>query len=149
MAVTDGLKWALTEEGRLAAEADTQIRPGAAGVPRACRTPQKRTFRQRAWAELRRRSGKATIPDLLRVLDSDNPRNLNNLVVYFLALESAGILTRLKRRHAGTSITSPGHVVWLLGDDPGSKAPIWQATKRQVFDPNSKKIYPIQTGEKP
>ncbi|MEO5341081.1 MAG: hypothetical protein H7837_11305 [Magnetococcus sp. MYC-9] len=137
LAVAVHRQWGLTAAGVSAVDADVTLRPvGQAKVV-------KRTLRQRAWQALRRRGGKVTIPDLLRVMDGDGRENANNLAKYFNGLESVGILIRLKRRVAGTAPTSPGHIVWVLSVDPGPKAPVWRPSKRQVFDPNTGIIHPI------
>ncbi|MBF0371712.1 MAG: hypothetical protein HQL52_19930 [Magnetococcales bacterium] len=140
----DGRLWFLTKAGLDARESGRVVRAGGKGRPRGIKTPKKRTFRQRAWAELRR-SGKVTIPELLLVLDAgESKRRAHNLEEYFLRLEQVGILTRLRRRAKGGPLTSPGHVVWVIPEDPGPKAPIWRSTKSIIHDPNSGKDYPIE-----
>ncbi len=135
--------WSLTEAGKEAMEQQIKINTGGAGQARSVRTPRKRSFRHRAWQALRRKGGKATIPDLLRVLDADTPGNADNLESYFRALESAGVLCRLKRKARGMVMTSPGHTVWVLSDDPGPKPLVWQKAKGQIFDHNTNTIYPL------
>ncbi|MEO5363427.1 MAG: hypothetical protein H7838_07365 [Magnetococcus sp. DMHC-8] len=137
LAVVVNRQWSLTAAGVAAANAGEKLRPdGQANA-------NKRTLRHRAWQALRRKGGKSTIPDLLRVLDCDGRENANNLAKYFRGLESVGILLRLRHRAAGTALTSPGHVVWVIVSDPGPKAPVWQPGKRQAFDPNTGTVHPV------
>lgn len=115
--------WALTDAGRRAMLAGVLVRPGGANQTRRARHPKHRTFRQRAWSQLRR-VGKTTIPELLCTLDAgDDPRAAHNLEVYFGRLVEARLLLRLVRRAQGEALTSPGHVVWILPEDPGPKRP--------------------------
>ncbi|MBF0339764.1 MAG: hypothetical protein HQL95_02215 [Magnetococcales bacterium] len=134
-------RWRLTDTGK--ASDQVEMLPGAAGLVRTIKTPRKRSLRLRAWQALRRKHGKATIPDLLRVMNTDRPEDANNLGCYFRRLAEVGLLTRLLRRASGDTPTSPGYIVWLISEDTGPKAPIWQTGKNQVFDPNTGTIYPL------
>ncbi|MBF0096265.1 MAG: hypothetical protein HQM04_06635 [Magnetococcales bacterium] len=144
MVVLVGGKWALTAEGVIAQKNHTTFRPGSAGKVRQVRKPEKWTFRQDVWAEFRRRRGKATIPDILSILDGDK-KEADNIKSYFLILERAGILTRLNHRRSGDALTSPGYVIWILVDDTGPKAPICRMGKKEVYDPNTGKSHPFQS----
>ncbi|MBF0125226.1 MAG: hypothetical protein HQL60_07815 [Magnetococcales bacterium] len=139
-------KWRLTDAGVVAQQTEQKFLPGAAVQHRSARPSDRRTFRQRAWAALRRKKGKATIPDLMRVLEGSE-KDEENLKCYLLILKKAGLVTALKRRARGVALTSPGHVVWTLNDDFGPLAPIWQTSKEQVLDPNTGKIYPLSGKE--
>jgi len=77
--------WHLTNAGRVAFAQGKVPHSGGAGNPRNVKISQKRTFRQRAWQALRRKGGKATIPDLLRILEGgDSKRQANNLGITLL-----------------------------------------------------------------
>ncbi|MBF0165978.1 MAG: hypothetical protein HQM01_15990 [Magnetococcales bacterium] len=141
MAELFGRGWHITAEGLCAP--DEPIVPGAAGQVRAMKIPRKRSFRQRAWQALRRKGGKASIPDLLRVLDADSPMDVNNLGAYFRRLAAVGLLVRLKRRVAGDAPTSPGYITWVVPAEIGPKAPIWRTGKNEIYDPNTGTTYPL------
>lgn len=101
-------------------------------------------LRQRAWWVLRNRK-EATIPQLLFTLaDGEQKDASSNLGKYLGALEKARILGRSATRVPGTSITSNGHVRYLLLIDCGIAAPVWRVSRNEVYAPDSGETYPIQ-----
>lgn len=133
--------WQLTAHG---ATTDPEaLLPGAAGESRARKTTKKRTLRQRAWAALRRKGGKATIPDLMRALGTDREMDANNIGCYFRRLAAVGLLTNPRRRVAGNDPTSNGHLIWMVPLDAGPRAPMWQTGKNVIHDPNTGKTYAL------
>lgn len=139
----DGFWCRLTETGRIAASSAANVRTGAPGQPRQIRL-EKNSLRARAWRALRMEGGKSTLGNLLHLILTGEERSPGtNLVRYFNALRKAGILTQSHRRARGNTPTSNGFVVWMIAEDVGPQAPIWQPTKNQVFDPNQNITYPL------
>lgn len=134
--------WCLTEVGILAAKEGWKIRGGRPG---GTRQPRKGgwTVRDKAWAALINRGGKGTLLDLAEEMDLRGARKLHNIGCYFGALEKSGHLARSKRQDFSGAPTNPGRCVWLLINNTGPTAPMWQVSKRQVFDRNTKQITDI------
>lgn len=107
------------------------------------------TFRSRVWKALRS-LGKATVPELCQMAargDEKLPeRQVRNYLGY---LVKAGYVSVLARRERGTAPTSAGFKRFLLlpHRDPGPKAPVVRRRLGQVYDPNSRKAYSLETGE--
>lgn len=138
-----GNLYQLTDTGRIAAGSEASVRGGAAGKPRQARD-NAGCLRSRAWRALRMEGGKSTLGNILNlVLEGEEKSPGTNLLTYFNALRKAGILTQLHRRVRGNAMTSNGFVVWLIAQDVGPVAPVYQPTKKQVFDPNTNAVYPL------
>jgi hypothetical protein len=101
-------------------------------------------LRQRAWWVMRRRI-KFTLPELLATLADGTERDaIGNLGKYVRALERAGILSRETERKPGAALTSNGHISYLLVVNAGRKAPVWRASRNEVYDPNSGETHPME-----
>lgn len=112
-------------------------------TPRARK--QTHGLRERAWWVMRRR-GTFTLPELLgTVADGSHKDAVGNLGKFVRALAKAGILTVEAKRAAGNSLTSNGHLRYRMAIDLGHKAPLWRASRGEVYDPNADKSYPIPT----
>lgn len=143
LVVWDGEQCRLTDAGRLAVDSKAVVRTGAAGRPRRARV-EPTSLRARAWKALRMEGGKSTITNLLSLLATDGDGSpAPNLAKYFKSLCRAGIMSRLERRVKGIAPTSNGFVVWVVIRDLGPRAPVCRDAQKQVFDPNSKTIYPF------
>lgn len=143
LASRQGSVYRLTEAGRIAAGNEASVRAGAAGQPRKARD-HAGSLRTRAWRALRMEGGKSTLGNILNlVLEGEEKSPGTNLLTYFNALRKAGILTQSHRRVRGNSPTSNGFVVWFIAQDIGPAAPVYQPTKKQVFDPNTDTVYPL------
>lgn len=98
-------------------------------------------LRGRAWWIIRNRSV-VTLDDLLRTLADGSERDAeSNLGKYLRALERAGILKRDMSRVPGTAITSNGHIRYLLVIDCGPQAPVWRASRGEVYAPGNGNTY--------
>lgn len=114
------------------------ISPGQGARPRI------RTIglRERAWWELRAHK-LASLKQIISTHAEGTEKAADiNLYKYLVALEKAGVLTRMGRRIPAKQ--SKGRVQWSLTLDLGPKAPVWRQAAREVFDPNSGKVYPMK-----
>lgn len=94
-------------------------------------------LRARAWWVMRERR-KFTLDMLLETVASGAEKDArSNLAKYLGHLERAGVLVRSKHRLPGDSLTSPGHVVWILARDVGRHAPVWRSTQKALWNPNA------------
>ena len=110
------------------------------GKPLATAT---RGLRARAWWVMREKV-RFTLDDLLFTLASPQDKDaFGNLRKYVRALELAGVLARLKRREAGSALTSNGRVIWRVACDLGRQAPVWREAHAVVYDPNSGQLLPM------
>lgn len=133
--------YVLTAAGQAHAAAGLAISPGQGERPR------RRTagLRERAWWELRAH-GLASLKQIITTHAEGTEKAAHvNLYKYLCALEQAGILTRAGRRLPARQ--SKGWVQWHLARDLGPKAPVWRGARREVFDPNSGRAYPIGGAE--
>lgn len=106
-----------------------------------------RGLRQQAWWVMRRRTS-FTLQDLLATVANGTERDAtSNMGRYLRALEKAGIIKREAERHAGTAKTSNGHIKYRLITDGGRMAPVWRVQAREVYDPNTKTVYPFPEEE--
>lgn len=120
-----------TETHKRAAEPNGRLRIKSGGL------------RQRAWWILRNRK-QTTLDGLLDTLgDSSQKSASSNLGRYLRALEACGILKRREQRAPGKSLTSNGHVVWQLVIDCGLEAPVFRVSRKEVYAPSTKAIYPL------
>lgn len=102
-----------------------------------------RGLRASAWWILRNRK-EATIEGLLNTLNDGTAKDaFSNLGKYLRALERAGIIKRSAQRVPGNSLTSNGHIRYVLVIDCGIDAPLWRASKKEVYAPSTGVIYPI------
>lgn len=100
-------------------------------------------MRQKSWW-LMREKRKFTLNALLETLAGNGERDAkSNLLQYIRRLERAGVLARSAQRLHGDSLTSPGHVIWILVHDVGRAAPVWRSVQRVLWDPNSQSILDI------
>lgn len=110
----------------------------ARGTPRLVAN----TLRAKVWRAIRIKR-KFGLDDLARtVLDGSEAAidPVNNINRYVTALARAGYLQEMKRRSAGSALTSPGSKRWLLVRDTGLKPPV----RRQaggVYDQNECRMY--------
>lgn len=133
----------ISDEGRIWLASGRAIAPGQGRR----RHERSRGLRERAWW-LMRELRKFTLTDLLTTLaDGSERRAADNLRKYLTALERAGIVQRMRRRVAGTALTSNGHVLWWLKHDLGRKPPVWRPAHGTVFDPNTGDTLPLDREE--
>lgn len=107
--------------------------------------PRKQThgLRERAWWVMRRH-GVFTLAELLATLADGTERDAgSNLGKYLRALTGAGILTVETQRAPGHAITSNGFLRYRLALDLGIKPPVWRASRKEVYDPNGERCYPL------
>lgn len=100
-------------------------------------------LRQRAWWILRNRK-ETTLEGLLNTLNDGQQKDAaSNLGKYLRALERAGILKRAAQRVPGATLTSNGHIRYQLVIDCGMDAPLWRASRKEVFAPSTGTVYPL------
>lgn len=134
-------QYALTEAGQEAHREQVVIGAGPwRGERKAVRERPRRSLRERAWQMLRR-VRKASLPELLELLDA--PDAEHGLSRYLRALAAGGYLRRLPVRLPGTHPNSRGRVRWLLVLDTGPKAPVWRQTRNELHDPNTGDVRPL------
>ena len=98
-------------------------------------------LRERAWWHFRAHKV-VTLKELLTTHAEGQERDAtSNVYKYLLALERAGILQRAAKRIPARQ--SKGLVVWRLALDLGPKAPVWRQTAREVYDPNSERVFSL------
>ncbi len=105
--------------------------------------PRQKTvgLRERAWWHFRAHKV-ASLKELLGTHAEGQERDAtSNVYKYLLALERAGILQRAAKRLPARQ--SKGLVVWRLVLDLGPKAPVWRQTAREVYDPNSERVFSL------
>lgn len=104
---------------------------------------QTHGLRERAWWVMRRR-GVFTLAELLATLADGTERDAaSNLGKYLRALTGAGILTVETGRAGGHALTSNGFLRYRLALDLGIKPPVWRASRKEVYDPNGERCYPL------
>lgn len=131
-----------TEAGEAFAATGDLIKPGKSG-----QRPRERTkgLRERAWWHFRAHKV-ATLKELLLTHASGKEKAAeSNLYKYILALESVGIIARMVRKQPAKQ--SRGRVVWTLEKDLGQKPPVWRQTAREIYDPNTGRVFPIPEKE--
>ncbi|MFO1038117.1 MAG: helix-turn-helix domain-containing protein [Geminicoccaceae bacterium] len=132
----------LTEAGQEAHRDQVVIGAGPwRGERTAVRERPRRSLRARAWQMLRR-VRKASVPELLELLDA--PDAAHGVERYVRALAAGGYLRRLPVRYPGTHPNSRGHVRWLLVHDTGPQAPVWRASRNELHDPNTGNVRPLE-----
>jgi len=99
------------------------------------------TVRERAWQAMRILT-KGSAADVIMLAAEGGEKDIeNNISKYFLALERAGYLSRMRTRQPGTALSSPGHIRWLLVRNSGPLAPAWRQTSKLVYDPNTEEEF--------
>lgn len=130
----------LTESGKEALATDAELRSGPNGSYQTVRI-HKNSLRTRVWRAIRIRK-KFSIPEIEPLVASGDEADIvSNIRKYMIALEKAGYLIRMRKREAGGTLTSNGHVRWWLPDesDTGPLAPVWRPSRNTLFDPNTGK----------
>lgn len=97
-------------------------------------------LRARAWWVLRKNRSMTITELLLTLADSRHKCADGNLTRYLRALTKVGILSR--ERVPDEKPTSNGVYRYRLIKDLGAKAPV--VRKKEVFDPNSLAVYPLE-----
>ncbi len=106
--------------------------------------PMPDTFRQRAWNAMRI-SASFTIPDIVAVAKSEKDKGAElNLQRYFHRLNAAGYLQQMSIRIKGTRPGSNGFKRYRLINNTGEIAPVYQPKKIQVFDHNTREVFPCK-----
>jgi DNA-binding MarR family transcriptional regulator len=134
-------RYVLTEAGQQAAANGTPIVQGQS--PRQ----RKKTagLRACAWWELRAH-GTTTLNQILMTHANGTEKAADtNLLKYLGALEKARIIARQARRIPARN--SRGRVQWRLVLDLGVQAPVWWVKTREIYDPNSKTVFPMIEAE--
>lgn len=109
--------------------------------------PRTKAFglRARAWWVMRE-NPRFTLAEVLSVVASGGEADAaSNLGKYIRALARAGVLAKAGRREPECP-TSNGEKVYHLVLNSGPKAPVWRASRGEVYDPNSGKVYPLPAG---
>jgi hypothetical protein len=91
-----------------------------------------------------RETPRFTVTDLLAIVaDGREADAASNLGKYLRALSRAGILAEVGRAKPA-SLTSNGEIIYRLVRNTGPKAPVWRASRGEVYDPNSGKAWSIR-----
>jgi len=133
----------LTDEGKAAKKEGIKIKCGPSGKrpDNSVRRVRKITVRQKIWRVIVNKK-KVAVPDIERLIATDDTNYRNYIQRYIRALVRAGYLAELPRRAAGASLTSNGFKRYLLVRDTGHLAPIYQADKKRFHDQNTKEFFP-------
>ncbi len=134
----------LTDAGKEALATEAALRSGPSGSYQAVRI-HKNSLRMRVWRAIRIRK-KFSISEIEPLVATGNEADIvSNIGKYLRALEKAGYLIKMKKREAGSALTSNGHMRWWLPDEnnTGPIAPIWRQAKNTLFDPNNGKEVPL------
>lgn len=100
-------------------------------------------LRARAWWVMRE-TGRFTINGLLAIVaDGGEADAASNLRKYIHALTRAGVLA-VDGREPPSSPTDNGAKRYRLVRNSGPRAPVWRASRGEVYDPNTGAAYPIQ-----
>lgn len=140
----DGV-FALTTKGLEARLANVEIRSGPMGPDTGKgRKPFKNTLRQRAWSAMRVMGVFSTAEIAAVACDDPDEKDHANLRRYCRALRDAGFLMDMPTRARGAAETSNGFKRYRLFNDTGDIAPTFRNTKREVFDHNTREVFPCQ-----
>ena len=135
----------LTKEGVQAQADGIVIRSGPMGPDTGKgRKPFKGTLRQRAWSAMRVMSVFSTADLTAVACDDPSEKDHANLRRYCRALTGAGILMDMPTRASGAAETSNGFKRYRLFNDTGEIAPTYRNTKKEVFDHNTREVFPCQ-----
>lgn len=109
--------------------------------------PRNKAFglRSRAWWVMRE-TPRFSVTSLLAIVANGTEADAaSNLGKYLRALSRAGLLVEVGRDKP-TSLTSNGEIVYRLARNAGPKAPVWRASRNEVYDPNSGRVYLLEVG---
>lgn len=135
--------YALDASGADALANGVVIRSGPKGPDTAiARPPVRDTLRQRAWTAMRVRVKFSTAEIASDCSDAPKRQDQDNIRRYCRGLKDAGILNDLPTREGGGALTSNGFKRYRLCEDLGEIAPSHRVRKNDVFDHNSKEVYP-------
>lgn len=99
-------------------------------------------LRARAWWVMRERAS-FTLNGLLSVVARGSEADAaSNLGKYVRALTRAGVLAVAGRAQPARP-TSNGEIRYRLAKNLGAQAPVWRASRGEVYDPNSGAVYAI------
>lgn len=91
-----------------------------------------------------RETPRFTVSSLLSVVangdEADAPSNLGK---YLRALARAGLLAEVGRDRPSVR-HSNGEIIYRLVVNKGPKAPVWRASRGEVYDPNTGTVYPME-----
>jgi hypothetical protein len=113
-------------------------------VTKGQHAPRNKAFglRARAWWVMRE-TPRFTLPSLLAIVaDGDEADAASNLGKYLRALSRAGILAETGRDKPAC-LTDNGHKRYRLAVNRGPKAPVWRASRSEVYDPNTGAVYSL------
>jgi hypothetical protein len=138
--------YGVTDAGRSAWRAGRKIRSGPCRPHNGRRTPIAGTLQARLWKGLRQLK-KATVPELLTMVAHDADRDpAGNARKYLRVLAAAGYVAAMKTREPGTAPTSNGFKRFLLINDTGPAAPVWNPRKKTLRDGNTKVVIEVHFG---
>ncbi|MBF0165414.1 MAG: hypothetical protein HQM01_13105 [Magnetococcales bacterium] len=104
------------------------------------------SFRQRFWNGLSNKTKPATLDELLQICSRpEDKAPVSNAVRFLQALERTGFIQKMDRKERGAAPTSNGFDRWKLLRKTGLYAPIVREEKREVYDRNTGKTYPMAT----
>jgi hypothetical protein len=131
-------QYKLTAPGRRALETAQQVVSGPK-APHGTARPTPGSQRERCWRAMRIKL-KFSVADIMRLVACDcdavaQQRAEDNIGKYVRALARVGYLQVLPKREAGSAVSSPGWLRYLLVVDTGPKAPHVRRAG-VVFDPN-------------
>ena len=134
---------AVTDAGREAIAAGAKLRSG----PKSWTAPKvnKNSLRIKVWRAMRLRQ-KFSIPDLAMLVAEGGEKDIaSNIGKYVRALCKAGVVIKMPKREAGTSLNSNGHIrYWLTPEkNTGPQAPVWRVGKQTIYDPNTEMELPL------
>lgn len=136
VAADDNGNLRLTPAGFTAHAEGQRITSGPVGAQSGHRLYGNGGTRQKLWNALRL-GKKLTADELLLMAGCDEPeRHRDNAGKYLRALARAGYVNRLAMREGKQHSTSNGAIRWLLVSDTGPRAPQWNVSKSQIYDPN-------------
>ena len=135
--------YALTVAGQRRAEQGQAICSGQG------RKPRQKTIglRERAWWEVWAKKTVSLQQILSTHAEGGEKAGAANVYKYLVALEKAGLITRLNQRLPAKQST--GRVQWQLtlaqetALKLGPQAPVWRQQAHEVYDPNSGAVHPI------
>ncbi len=134
---TPTARYVLTEAGRQAATLGAPIVQGQ----RPRQRQRTAGLRACAWWELRAHGTTSLHQILMNHAEGTEKAADTNLLKYLGALEKARIIARQAQRIPAKH--SRGRVQWRLILDLGVQAPVWWVKTREVYDPNSKQVFPM------
>ncbi|KQI69403.1 hypothetical protein AN189_02990 [Loktanella sp. 3ANDIMAR09] len=135
----------LTDEGIAAQAEGTVITSGPKGPDTGLgRKPFADTLRQRAWCAMRFCGVFSTAEIVEVAADEPTEKDHANVRRYCRGLCDAGFLMDMPTRARGASETSNGFKRYRLFKDTGEIAPTYRNTRKEVFDHNTREVFPCQ-----